>query len=308
MVRYIIIRLGHGIVTVLLLATMVFVLSRIVGNPVHLMLPEDATPEMKQALTERLGLDQPYYVQYARYFWDLLRGDLGQSIRYGRPVAKLYLTHFPNTVKLAAVALAIAVLFGLLLGVVSATRRDTFIDHFARMLSVIGMSVPKFWLGLMLALVFSHWLGILPSARMTSPASYILPGFTWSFFILAGISRIVRSSMLEVLDSEYVKLARIKGVTWTKIVWKHCLKNAVLPVYTFVGVYLAFLLGGSVVIEAVFAWPGVGRLMYQAILSRDYPLIQGCVLMLGCIIVLISLVIDISYAYIDPRIRVAGGQ
>ena len=153
-------------------------------------------------------------------------------------------------------------------------------------------------------LVFGYRLGLVPVATMRGPSSYILPGFTWSFFLLAGTARMVRSSMLEVLDSEFVKLARIKGVRWSMVVWKHCLRNAVLPVYTFIGVYVAVLLGGSVVIESVFAWPGVGRLMYQGIMGRDYPLVQGCLILLGAMIVLINLAVDVSYAYIDPRVRV----
>ncbi len=178
----------------------------------------------------------------------------------------------------------------------------------AKGLSVLGMSAPNFWIALMFMLIFAVSLHLLPIARMKGPASYVLPAFTWSFFLLAGTMRLVRSSMIEVLDSEYVKLARIKGVSSNVVVWKHCLRNALLPVFTFAGVQLASLLNGSVVIESVFAWPGVGRLIVQGIKGRDYPLVQGCILIVGFMIITISIVVDISYAYIDPRIRIAGGK
>ncbi len=238
----------------------------------------------------------------------LRRGDVGDSIRFSRPVGEIFFERFPNTIKLASVALAFAMVFGFTLGMASGTHRGAPIDHFSRAISVVGMSAPGFWIGLMLMLIFAVTLGIFPVARMGGPSSYVLPAFTQSFFLLAGTTRLVRSSIIEVLDSEYVKLARIKGVSPNMVVWKHCLRNAILPVFTFSGVQLAFLLNGSVVIESVFAWPGVGRLIYQGIIGRDYPLVQGCILIIGFMIIVISLAVDIAYAYIDPRIRVAGDK
>jgi peptide/nickel transport system permease protein len=294
--------------TLFVLATLVFVLARLIGNPVDMMLPADATWGDREFLIHKLGLDRPWYVQYGEFMGGLLRGDVGDSIKFNQPVAQLFLRLFPNTLRLAAVTITMAMVLGFTLGMVSATHRGSFIDHFSRAASVIGMSAPAFWVGLILMLVFAVRLGLLPVAQMRGPESYILPGFTWSLFTLAGTARLVRSSMVDVLDSEYVKLAQIKGVSPNAAVWKHCLRNALLPVITFAGMQVAFLFHGSVVIESIFAWPGVGRLIYQGIIGRDYPLVQGCLLIVGFIIVVISLAVDLLYAYIDPRIRYAGGK
>lgn len=308
MQRYILRRLGEGLIAVFFLATVVFILARIIGNPVDTMLPPDFLPEQKTEMIHRLGLDRPYYEQYFSYMWGVLHGDLGTSIKFNEPVAKLFFQFFPNTVVLAFVAMAMAMVFGFSLGMISATNRGTWVDQLVRGLSVIGMSAPAFWVGLMLILIFAIRLDWLPVARMGGWDSYILPAFTWSLFLLAGTARLVRSSVIEVLDSEYVKLARIKGASETVVLWKHALRNALLPVVTFAGVELAALLNGSVVIESVFAWPGVGRLMYQGITGRDYPLVQGCLIIVGIIIILINLSVDLLYAVIDPRIRLGRGR
>jgi len=308
MTRYIVMRLVQGIITLFVLATLVFVLARLIGNPVDMLLPSDATLAEREFAIHRLGLDRPYYVQYGEFMGGLLRGDVGDSIKFSQPVAELFFQRFPNTLKLATVVITIAMVLGFALGMVSATHRESLVDHFSRAVSVIGMSAPAFWVGLVLMLVFAVRLDLLPVARMGGPESYILPGFTWSLFTLSGTARLVRSSMIDVLDSEYVKLAQIKGVSPSAVVWKHCLRNALLPVITFAGMQVAFLFHGSVVIESVFAWPGVGRLIYEGITGRDYPLVQGCLLIVGFIIVVINLAVDLLYAYIDPRIRYAGGK
>ncbi len=308
MTRYIVMRLLQGIITLFILASVVFVLARLIGNPVDSLLPPEATPTEREVLIHKLGLDRPQIVQYGEYMWSLLRGDVGYSLVYRQSVATLFLQYFPNTLKLASLAITIAMVFGFTLGMVSGTHRGKPIDQFARAVSVIGMSAPRFWVGLMLMLVFGVQLRLLPVARMEGFASYILPAVTWSVFLLAGTTRLVRSSVINVLDTEYVKLARIKGVSERTVLWKHCLRNAILPVFTFAGVQLAYLLNGSVLIESVFAWPGVGRLIYRGIISRDYPLVQGSLLIIGFLIITISLLVDISYAYIDPRIRVTGGK
>jgi peptide/nickel transport system permease protein len=304
MSRYIIVRALQGVLTLFALVTLVFMLARLIGNPVDRLLPPDATSEEREYLIHELGLDRPAYVQYAEYMGDVLRGDLGDSLKFKQPVAQLFLQFFPNTVRLATVAILIALVFGFALGMVSATHQGSLIDHISRAVSVIGMSAPAFWVGLMLMLIFAVRLGLVPVARMEGSTAYILPAFTLSFPTLAGIARLVRSSMVEVLDSEFVKLARIKGVSPNMVVWKHCLRNALLPVITFVGVHVAGLLNGSVAIESVFAWPGIGRLIYQGISGRDYPLVQGGLLIVGFMVIVINLAVDVSYAYIDPRIRV----
>ncbi|MFN2184014.1 MAG: ABC transporter permease [Anaerolineae bacterium] len=308
MSRYLAARVLQGIVTLLVLITLVFILTRVIGDPVDLLLPDSATPEERDRMIHKLGLDRPFYVQYAEYIGGLLRGDVGDSLKFNRPVTELFLERFPNTVRLALVTIFIAMVLGFTMGMLSATHRGSRLDTLFRALSVIGMSAPSFWVGLMLLLVFAVWLGIFPVAKAEGPAAYVLPAFTWSLFTLAGIARLVRSSMIEALDSEYVKLARIKGASPNRVVWKHCLRNALIPVVTFAGMQMAFLFAGSVVIESIFAWPGIGRLIYQGIIGRDYPLVQGCVLIVGFIIVTMSLAVDILYAYIDPRIRYAGGR
>jgi peptide/nickel transport system permease protein len=304
MTRYITARLLQGIIALFVLATFLFVLARLIGNPVDMMLGDRESLQDREIMIHRLGLDRPYYLQYGDFMWGLLRGNLGESIKLGRPVAELFFERFPNTLKLALVSMAIALVFGLALGMAAGTHRGSFIDHLSGGMSVIGMSAPVFWVGLMLMLLFSVELRILPVARMGGPESYILPAFSLSLFSLAGTARLVRSSMIEVLDSEFVKLARIKGASQRTVVWKHGLRNAMLPVFTFAGVQLAMLLNGSVVIESIFVWPGVGQLIYQGIVARDYPMVQGCLLIIGMLILVINMVIDIMYAYIDPRIRV----
>jgi ABC-type dipeptide/oligopeptide/nickel transport system permease component len=308
MARYVVSRIGQGIITFMILASLVFLLARLIGNPVDLMLSESATEKEREFLTHQLGLDRPLHIQYAAYMGELVKGNAGVSFRFSAPVMVLFSQRFPNTLKLAAVAMTIALLFGSVLGVFSATRRNTLVDHFCRVLSVAGISAPSFWVGLMLIFVLAVHFRLLPVARMGGISHYVLPGLTLSFFTLAGIARLTRSSMIEALDSEYVKLARIKGVSHNAVVWRHCLRNAVLPTFTFAGQRLAYLMGGSVVVETVFSWPGVGQLIYEGIIGRDYPLVQGCVLLLGFLIVALNLVVDIVYAYIDPRIRLAGGD
>ncbi|HWA19597.1 MAG TPA: ABC transporter permease [Devosia sp.] len=295
-------RVVQGLVTLFVLATIVFILARVIGNPVDMLLPSEATAGAREEMIHRLRLDEPYYVQYLRYMGGLLVGDLGDSLRYQQPVMTLFLQSFPNTLRLAAVAMTFALAAGFALGVLGATHKDGLIDRGIRAVTVFGMSVPAFWLGIMLILIFSVKLRLLPVARVEGWQSYILPAITWSMFLLAGVARLVRSSMIEVMDTEYVKLARIKGVPRAILIWKHCLRNALLPVITFAGVQLAFLLNGSVVVEAIFAWPGVGRLIYSGIVGRDYPLVQGCLLIVGFMIVVINLLVDILYTYVDPRI------
>jgi ABC-type dipeptide/oligopeptide/nickel transport system permease component len=306
--RYVVMRLLEGLVSLFVLATLVFILARLIGNPVDMMLPGDASWDERERMIHDLGLDRPIYEQYVEFMGGLLTGDLGESIKFKRPIMELFLLYFPNTFKLALVTLAMAFVLGFALGMLSAIHRGSPIDHFSRVVAVIGQSAPVFWIGLMLMLLFAVNLKILPVARMGGWDSYILPAFTSSLFTLAGTARLLRSSMLEVLDTEYVKLARIKGVAPGKVVWKHCLRNAIIPVFTFAGMQLAGLMGGAVVVETVFAWPGVGRLIYQGITGRDYPVVQGCILVVGFMIIAINLIVDILYGYVDPRIRVAGGR
>jgi len=305
MQRYIAGRLIQCLVTLLVISLLVFALARLTGNPLDVMLPIDASAEIQEEMSRELGLDQPIYVQYARFVLSLLHGDLGTSIRTRKPVAELIGLRLPNTLKLVSFSTAMALLIALPLGVVAATRKGGFWDVGARTVALFGQSVPTFWAGIVLISIFAVNLDVLPAGRKEGIESYVLPAVTLGLFgfMLAGVVRLLRGSMLDVLDSEYVKFARMKGLAEAVVTWKHALKNALIPVVTFVGFYFGILMAGSVVVETVFAWPGIGRLAFEAVQWRDYPVIQGVVLLVSTIILAANLVVDILYAYIDPRIR-----
>jgi peptide/nickel transport system permease protein len=304
MLRYIITRIGQGFITAFVLLTVVFIFARITGNPINLVVPPDATLATRHAVAERLGLTQSLIIQYGKYVGGLLKGNFGTSIQYNLPATRLFLDAAPATARLALVALAFAVIIGVPLGVLSAVRRGKLSDYLARGWSALAMSAPEFWVGIILILLFAVHLGVLPAAGESGPQSYLLPAFTLSLPVLAGTARLVRSSLVEVLGSEYIKLARIKGASNVSVIWKHGMRNALLPVVTFLGIRLSALLCGSVVVEAVFAWPGVGRLMYECVSGQDYPLEQGLLLILGFIVIGMNLIVDILYTVIDPRIRI----
>ena len=305
MQRYILRRLVQGAVLLFVLALVVFALARVTGNPADLLLPEDATREDRADLLRTLGLDRPVHEQLLAFLGGAVRGDLGQSIRYRKSATEVFFERLPNTLSLVPLALAAAILISVPLGVLAAVHRGTFIDRCCSAVAVLGIATPSFWLGIVLIYVFSIQLGWLPSARMGGPSHYVLPVVTLAAFLVAGMMRLVRSSMLEVLDSEFVKLARIKGLSQTVVIWKHCLSNALIPVVTLFGVFFALLVTGAIVTETVFAWPGVGRLTYEAVIFRDYPLLQAVILLKGAIVLGVNLVVDVLYAYLDPRVRYA---
>ena len=305
MQRYILRRLLQGAVLLFVLAIVVFALARVTGNPADLLLPEDATREDRADLLRTLGLDRPVHEQLVLFLSGAVRGDLGQSIRYRKPAVEVFFERLPNTLTLVPLSLIAAILVSVPLGVLAAVHRGTLIDRCCSAIAVLGIATPSFWLGIVLIYVFSIQLGWLPSARMGGPSHYVLPVVTLSAFLVAGMMRLVRSSMLEVLDSEFVKLARIKGLSQTVVVWKHCLRNALIPVVTLFGVFFALLVTGAIVTETVFAWPGVGRLTYEAVIFRDYPLLQAVILLKGVIVLGVNLAVDVLYAYLDPRVRYA---
>jgi peptide/nickel transport system permease protein len=303
--RYILRRLLQGAVLLFVLAIVIFALARVTGNPADLLLPEDATREDRADLLRTLGLDRPVHEQLVVFLSGAVRGDLGQSIRYRKPAVEVFFERLPNTLTLVPLSLIAAILVSVPLGVLAAVHRGTLIDRCCGAVAVLGIATPPFWLGIVLIYVFSIQLGWLPSARMGGPSHYVLPVVTLSAFLVAGMMRLVRSSMLEVLDSEFVKLARIKGLSQTVVVWKHCLRNALIPVVTLFGVFFALLVTGAIVTETVFAWPGVGRLTYEAVIFRDYPLLQAVILLKGVIVLGVNLAVDVLYAYLDPRVRYA---
>jgi peptide/nickel transport system permease protein len=305
MKRYIARRLMQGVVLLFMVATIVFFLGRLTGNPVDLMLPEDATAEDRAQLVQTLGLDGSLGDQFLIFFGKALQGDLGNSIRMKQPAVEAFFDRLPNTLVLIPWALLLGMALGIPLGVVAALNRGGWLDRAAGTVAVLGVAMPSFWLGILLIFVFSVELGWLPSSRMGGPEHYILPVITLGAFLVAGFMRITRSSMLEVMESEFVKLARIKGLSETTVVWKHCLRNALIPVLTLWGVFVSNLITGAIVTETVFAWPGVGRLTYEAVIYRDFPLLQAVIILKSILILTLNLGVDILYAYVDPRIRLA---
>lgn len=303
MQRYVIKRLLQSLVTLVVLSIIVFCLTRFTGDPVVLMLPDDASHEDIMQLRRALGLDKPLPVQYWYFVSRAVQGDFGRSIKGQMPVMDLIRDRLPNSLKLAAVSLVITLMLALPLGVMAAVKKGTSIDTLANIVAVLGQSLPQFWVGIVLIQLFAVRLRLLPVAGTGTLYHYILPGFTLGWFLVAGIMRLLRSSMLEVLDSEFVKLARIKGLSPRTVIWKHALKNALIPVLTFGAIYLAILITGAILVETVFAWPGIGQLVYQGIVYRDFPVVQAVVMLTALIVVTVNLLVDLAYAYIDPRIR-----
>ena len=303
MQRYILYRVLQGLLTVWVVVSVVFVLGRATGDPVELMMALEATDEQRIQVRESLGLDKPLIVQYAIYMARLARFDFGQSLKSKIHVGSLLGERLIKSLQLAGFSMLVTLTFAFPLGVMSAVRRGSGVDMLSRLVAVLGQSLPHFWVGLILMEIFAVRLRWLPVGGAESLKSYVLPGFTMGWFITAGIMRLMRSSMLEVLGTDYVLFARVKGVSRSAVIWKHALRNALLPVVTFSGMYFALLIGGAVVIETVFAWPGIGRLAFLAVVGRDFTVIQGVVIIIAAIVAAVNLIVDIVYYWIDPRIR-----
>ena len=276
------------------------------GDPVALMLGDAGTKENIARFREHLGLDRPLPVRYVRYLGQVATGDLGRSIQQSRPVVDELADAWPATLQLATVALALAAVVGVATGVVSAVWPNSFFDALSRLSSLFGLSMPVFWTGLVLIVVFAFWLPWLPVGGVGSPAHLVLPAVTLALPSIAMIARMTRSSVLEVLREDYVRTARAKGVGERLVVAKHALRNAAIPILTLVGLQAGQLMGGAVLTETVFAWPGLGRLMVKAIFARDYVLLQGAVLIFAMAFVVINLVVDLSYGVLDPRVSRQG--
>jgi peptide/nickel transport system permease protein len=290
--------------TLLAMSLIVFLLGRLTGDPVSLLLSEYATPQDKAELTRELGLDQPLAKQYWVFVSRAAQGDLGRSVSGDRqPAAQLIAERLPASLKLAGWALLISLSLGIPLGVLAAAKRGTAIDSAARIFALLGQSVPVFWLGVVLMYFFSVQLGWLPTSGYGDWRHYVLPSVSMALFTVAAVTRLVRVSMIDALSSEYIKLARIKGVSEFQVVWKHALRNSLIPVLTYMGAFFATMITGAVVIEAVFSWPGIGRLAYESIMSRDFPVMQAVVLVMTAIFMLANLAVDIAYVWLDPRLR-----
>lgn len=301
--RYVASRVGQSLLTLLLLSAIIFFLSRVLGDPLEFMRELEGSGEQIERMKQMLGLDRPLWVQYLDFLWHLLQGDLGDSIRQNEPVLSIIADRFGVTIWLILLSVSITIVLSLILGTAAAISRGGVVDWVVRAIAAIGQSAPTFWIGIILIQVFSVQLELLPSAGVGGFAHYVMPAITLGLLGVAAMTRLLRSSMLDVLSSEYVKRARLMGVSETAIVIRHGLRNAALPVLTYAGEYLGSLITAAVVVEVIFAWPGVGRLAFDAVFTRDYPLIQGVVLTMAALIMLLNLVVDLLYAAIDPRIR-----
>lgn len=305
MIGYVGRRIGQSIVTVLLVTVVIFLIVRLVGDPTHLMLPPEATEADRQVLRHEMGLDRPVLVQYGSYLVDLMQGRLGMSYRFAQPAATVVFGALGPTLYLTLSSLAIGILVGVPLGVAGAMRRDGVADHAARLFAVVGQAGPPFLVSLLFIRLFSIQLGWLPTGGYGGPRYLLLPAVALGWYSAAGIMRLTRSSMTDVLDSEYIKLARIKGLPRRTIVYRHALRNALLPVVTFTALQFGILMGGAVSVEFIFAWPGIGRLILESISNLDYTVVQAAVTVGALIFTSLNLAVDILYAALDPRIRYA---
>ena len=304
MQRYIIIRLVQSIFTLIGVSIIVFSLARLSGNPLDVLLPPEADDETFRRISELWGLNEPWYSQYFTFVKNVSRGEFGPSFRWqGRTAMELVLLHLPATLQLAVISIGVSVLLAVPIGVMSAVKKGTMVDTMGKLIALLGQSLPSFWLAIVLIWIFAVQLGWFPTSGRGGISNMILPAVAMGWFSVASFMRLTRSSMLNVMDSEYIKLARIKGLKEWKVVWKHGLKNAAIPPLTVFGAIVVGQMTGSVTIETVFAWPGIGLLALQAVNARDYQVIQAVTMFISVLFIGMNLFIDILYAYIDPRIR-----
>ncbi|MBM4761265.1 nickel ABC transporter permease [Bacillus sp. B15-48] len=315
--KFIIKRFIDLVPTIFVVAIIVFVITRMIpGDPASVMLGPQASVEDVEALTEELGLNDPLYVQFFQYISNLVRGDFGVSYSYNQPIVELIMERFPNTLILAVSALIIAFVIGVPAGIIAASKQNSFLDYGVMLVSLIGVSMPIFWLGIMLVLYFSVNLGWFPATGMGSlddgVISYlkhlILPSVTLATIPMATFARITRSSMLEVISQDYIKTARAKGLSEFWVICKHAFKNALTPLLTVLGMQISMMLGGAVLTETIFSWPGMGRLIVDAIDKRDFIVVQGTVLFIAVIFVLVNLFVDIMYKVVNPRVNLSSSK
>lgn len=302
MLRYILKRLWHTVYVIVGISMISFFFIHLSGDPVMLMLPGDASDQEIEELREQLGFNDPLPEQYWRFAYNAVQGDLGNSLYFNAPVMKIVLERLPASLELAIAAMFVALVVGIPLGIISAVRHGTMLDMGSMLVALFGLSMPHFWLGIMLMLFFSVSLGWLPTSGRGTFAHMLMPALSLGLPLMAMFARLTRSVMLEVLNLDYIRTARAKGLKETIVISKHALKNALIPLVTVAGMQFSAILGGTVIIETVFAWPGLGRLVVQAIFRRDYPLVQGIVFVLALIFVGMNLIVDILYVYLDPQI------
>lgn len=309
MVRYIVLRLIHTVVVLIGISLIVFITIRLTGNPVAAML-KSGTPskEAIAQLTAALGLNKPLFVQYLIFLRGAITFHFGTSYATGQPVMHMIMQRMGATAELAIGGIIVGLLLAFPVGIASAIWRGTAIDLFGRTFALLGISFPNYWLGTMFILIFSVWLHVLPVAGNNGFSSLVLPAITLGLILAGILARLVRSSMLDVLSAQYLTTARAKGLRWWRVTMLHALRNALLPTITMIGLQFGGLLGGIVILEQVFAWPGIGQLVIQAINQRDYPVVQGVVLFLAFLLIMVNLLTDLSYAFVDPRVRIGGDR
>jgi len=303
MKQYVVRRLGYALISLFLLSVTIFLFVRVTGDPAVLLVEPGASKDDLEMIRQQFGLDRPLIVQYGSFVASMLRGDFGNSFYYRTPVMELYLSRLPNSLLLAAVAMAFSLLVGIPTGIIAAVRVNSWWDSAGKIFALLGLSLPAFWVGLVFILFFSVYLGWFPSSGSGTFSHIVMPAVSLGWVFAAAHMRLTRSSMLEVLGSEYVKLARIKGLPEALVIAKHALKNALIPVLTLAGINLVLMVNVAVVVETVFAWPGVGRLLFEGIAFRDFPVVQATVILGGVMIVVVNFLVDLMYAVIDPRIR-----
>jgi ABC-type dipeptide/oligopeptide/nickel transport system permease component len=303
MKRYIARRILYSMISLFLLSVTIFLFVRVTGDPAVLLVEPGASQADLTEVRKQLGLDRSLWVQYLSFAGDLLRGDFGKSFYYRSPVLEIYMDRLPYSLMLAGAAMFFSLLLGIPSGIIAAVRVNGWWDSGGKMFALLGLSMPSFWVGLLMILFFSVYLGWLPSSGSGTVLHMVMPAIALGWFFAAAHMRLTRSSMLEVLGSEYVKLARLKGLSEALVIGKHAFKNALIPVLTLAGINLVIMVNVAVVVETVFAWPGVGRLLFEGISFRDFPIVQATVILGGAMIIVVSLIVDILYAVIDPRIR-----
>lgn len=303
MLSFLLKRLLQGAVSIVGVSIVIFMISRLSGDPVVIMLPPEAPQSVIDELRRNLGLDEPLWTQYLIFAQNALAGDFGRSYRWEMPALQLILDRLPATIELAICALVFSISIAVPIGVLSAVYRGSWIDRLGRIFAMLGQAMPAFWVGLLLILVFAVELNWLPAFGSDSPKHVILPAIALGWYPVAAQTRIVRSAMLDVLDSDYIRLSRALGTPERQVIWKYALRNAAIPLLTMLGVYFAGMLGGAFVVETIFAWPGVGRTVVEAVFSRDFPVVQAGVLFASILFVISNLLVDLSYGLVDPRIR-----
>lgn len=308
MAKYISKRLLQAIFVLLGVSLVAFIILHLSGDPLSLLISSGATPEQEAAIRTKMGLDDPLYIQYFRFLAQILHGDFGESLYYKQSTLLLIMNRLPATIQLTFAGILVATVIGIPLGIIAATKKGSVVDSVVRIIAICGQAIPSFWLGLMMILIFSVKLKWLPTSGRGTFAQMIMPAITVGLFSMASVCRLTRSTMIETLKTDYIRTAKAKGLHKARIIVVHALRNSLLPVVTTIGMEIGHLLGGTLLTETIFSWPGIGSLAVQAITNRDYPLVQTAVLITAFMFVIVNLIVDLLYAVIDPRIDVTNAK